>query len=81
VIIGKRSGDVVVNCWFGISSFAVASRSVELGKAAKQQLEDLTGSSRISLYKVDLCSFDDIRGFVEQMKMKFAKGEIDVLIS
>jgi hypothetical protein len=54
---------------------------LELGEAAKLQLEDLTGSSRISLFKVNLCSFDDIRGFVEQMKLKFAKGEIDVLIS
>ncbi|KAI8338881.1 hypothetical protein BC941DRAFT_421463 [Chlamydoabsidia padenii] len=57
------------------------SRTLNMGTETMRQLEKLTGSSHISFYAMDLCSFDSVRSLVDQMKSIFNNGDIDVLIN
>lgn len=59
----------------------IASRTTILGEQAQQKLQQLTGSSKISFYTMDLCSFESVHQFIQQMKTLFKQGDIDVLIS
>ncbi|KAI9305878.1 hypothetical protein BJ944DRAFT_287466 [Cunninghamella echinulata] len=59
----------------------IASRTTSLGKQAQQKLVQLTGSSKVTFYTMDLCSFESVHQFIQQVQTLFKKGEIDVLIN
>ncbi|CAO3622153.1 unnamed protein product [Cunninghamella blakesleeana] len=59
----------------------IASRTTVLGEQAQLRLQQLTGSSKITFYTMDLCSFESVHRFIQQMKTVFKQGDIDVLIN
>ncbi|KAG4081259.1 hypothetical protein H8356DRAFT_1352188 [Neocallimastix lanati (nom. inval.)] len=79
--IGFEIARGLLRCCCSTSALFTGSRSMDLGIKAKEELEKLTGSTYITVYSLDLCSFDHVRTFVEHIKSGFNHGDIDVLIN
>jgi hypothetical protein len=60
---------------------AVGARSVEASRQAVIDLQNASGSDKVSCIPLDLTSFESVKNFVEQVKTSAPNKDIQLLIS